>query len=228
MSIGKRIKEARIKKKMTQEDLGKLIGKSKSAVNNYENSVRGLNSNLLIKIIDALDVDANYLFQDYYLKDELKISDKAKKLYQSYMNTDEYTQKSVDSILSNSLERAEKMTSYKLITRPLFFEVEEFVKDNRFASVGFSLPDTPNNRESTAILIAFEDAMKPIYGNKDCILIKAADRINYDEIGIFQVGDRFVMRRLGIDVLTADNELFEPIPIDDSVRCVAKILRKIS
>ena len=70
--------------------------------------------------------------------------------------------------------------------------------------------------------------MKPIYGNKDCILIKAADRINYDEIGIFQVGDRFVMRRLGIDVLTADNELFEPIPIDDSVRCVAKILRKIS
>ena len=65
MSIGSRIKEARIKQKMTQKDLGDLIGKSKSAVNNYENSVRGISSNLLIRIIKALNVDANYLFQDY-------------------------------------------------------------------------------------------------------------------------------------------------------------------
>ena len=228
MSIGSRIKEARIKQKMTQKDLGDLIGKSKSAVNNYENSVRGISSNLLIRIIKALNVDANYLFQDYFADDTLNLNDKAKKLYRDYMETDEYTQKSVDYILNKSKERIERQGATRLITRPLYFKVEEFAQDNRFASIGFSLPDTPNNRAGTALLMSFDDAMDPIYADNDCLLVRSCSSIDYDDIGIFRIGNKYMMRKMGINELLAANRKYKAIPLSSEIQCLAKVLRKIS
>lgn len=228
MSIGSRIKEARIKQNMTQKDLGDLIGKSKSAINNYENSVRGISSNLLIRIIKALGVDANYLFQDYFADETLSLNEKARKLYQDYMNTDEYTQKSVDYMLNKSIERIERQEASRLITRPLYFKVEEFAQDNRYASIGFSLPDTPNNRAGTALLMSFDDAMDPTYTDNDCLLVRSCSSIDFDDIGIFKVGDKYLMRKMGINELLASNRKYDAIPLSPDIKCLAKVLRKIS
>ena len=66
MNIGKRIKEIRIRRGLTEKQLGEKIGKSASAISNYENNFRGLNAEILVKIIKVLDVEPNYLFQDYF------------------------------------------------------------------------------------------------------------------------------------------------------------------
>ena len=194
MSLGSRIREVRIQKGLTQAELGELIGKSKSAINNYENSVRGINSNLLVRIMRALEAEPNYLFQDDHVFYESRMTPKAKTLIHNYVNSDEYTQKGIDSLLELALERAAKEETNKLITRPLYFEVIDFVQDNRYASIGFPLPDTQNNRAATALLIAFDDGMSPTYNIKDCLLIKACSGVSVGHIGIFQTENGYCIR----------------------------------
>lgn len=64
MGIGKRIREARLKQHMTQQELGKLLGVTKGAVANYENDVSHPKETVLYQLFHTLSVDANYLFQD--------------------------------------------------------------------------------------------------------------------------------------------------------------------
>ena len=64
MGIGKRIKEARENLGLTQNELGALIGITGSAVTNYEKETSHPKEAVMYKLIEALGVDANYLFQD--------------------------------------------------------------------------------------------------------------------------------------------------------------------
>lgn len=65
MSIGQRLKEARIIRQMTQEDLAKAVGVTKGAIGNYETEVSSPKESILIKLMEVLQIDANYLYQDF-------------------------------------------------------------------------------------------------------------------------------------------------------------------
>jgi len=65
MSIGQRLKEARLSRNMTQEDLASAVGVTKGAIGNYETEVSSPKETILIKLMDVLQVDANFLYQDY-------------------------------------------------------------------------------------------------------------------------------------------------------------------
>ena len=64
MGIGYRIKEAREIQGLTQIELGRLVGVTGSAITNYENETSHPKEPVMYKLIEALKVDANYLFQD--------------------------------------------------------------------------------------------------------------------------------------------------------------------
>ncbi len=64
MGIGKRIKEARLALNLTQEELAHILGVTKGAVANYENETSHPKEPVMYKMFEALNVDANYLFQD--------------------------------------------------------------------------------------------------------------------------------------------------------------------
>ena len=64
MSIGSRITEARKRLGLTQESLAKKISVSKGAIANYENGVSVPKTEIMYRIFEALDVDANFLYQD--------------------------------------------------------------------------------------------------------------------------------------------------------------------
>lgn len=64
MGIGRRIKEARMDRGLSQEQLGKMIGVTGSAITNYEKEISHPKESVMYALIDALEVDANYLFQD--------------------------------------------------------------------------------------------------------------------------------------------------------------------
>ena len=65
MSIGQRLKDARLARKMTQPDLAKAVGVTKGAIGNYETDVSSPKEPILIKLMEVLQIDANYLYQDY-------------------------------------------------------------------------------------------------------------------------------------------------------------------
>lgn len=65
MSIGERIKQAREYAGYTQQELGSLVGITGSALTNYEKGSSTPRYSILIKIMDVLNIDANFLFQDF-------------------------------------------------------------------------------------------------------------------------------------------------------------------
>lgn len=64
MSFGSRLRERRDALGMTQTELGRLLGVTGSAIANYENGFSSPKADVLYKVFDALQCDANYLFQD--------------------------------------------------------------------------------------------------------------------------------------------------------------------
>lgn len=64
MSLGERLREARKAKNMTQTDLARELGISVNSVANYERGTSFPKEDYLYKIINLLELDPNYLFQD--------------------------------------------------------------------------------------------------------------------------------------------------------------------
>jgi len=74
MGIGKRLKEARERAGLTQEELGRKIGVTGSSITNYEKETSHPKEPIMYKLIDVLDIEPNFLFQDCV---KLDLSDEA-------------------------------------------------------------------------------------------------------------------------------------------------------
>lgn len=61
MVIGSRIKEERIKRKMSQQQLGDLLGVTKVSVCGYESGTRTPTMETFLKLIDVLNLTPDYL-----------------------------------------------------------------------------------------------------------------------------------------------------------------------
>ena len=56
-----RLKQLRLEKELTQEELGKIIGMTKQSVYNYENGKRKCDEESLIKLAEFFNVSVDYL-----------------------------------------------------------------------------------------------------------------------------------------------------------------------
>jgi transcriptional regulator with XRE-family HTH domain len=69
MDIGLKIKQARLAKRMTQEELGKLVGVQKSAIAKYENGrIVNIKRSTLKKISDVLNISPAELIWEEEIK----------------------------------------------------------------------------------------------------------------------------------------------------------------
>ena len=107
MSIGSRIKERRITLKLTQEELARLIGVTKGAIANYENEVSTPKIDLMYKLFDVLQCDANYLHQDdlAHIYEESATPEEFERIIKKYRALDEPGKKLVDTVLDQSYDR---------------------------------------------------------------------------------------------------------------------------
>ena len=85
MPFGNRLKEARIMRNLTQEELAKAIHVSKGAIGNYESEVSSPKESILIKLMEVLSIDANFLFQDLVnIKPNVALPDDESRLLTAY------------------------------------------------------------------------------------------------------------------------------------------------
>lgn len=64
MAFADRLKEARLKIGYTQEQIAEKIGVAKSTYTGYEKGTREPNVNTIGRLMEELNVDANFLWQD--------------------------------------------------------------------------------------------------------------------------------------------------------------------
>lgn len=77
MEIGRKIKEARVSKGLTQEELGNMVGLQKSAIAKYENGrVVNIKRSTLQKLAQALDLRGSDLIIESNPKEAAELSAK--------------------------------------------------------------------------------------------------------------------------------------------------------
>lgn len=105
MAIKDRIKEARLKKGYTQEQLAREIGVAKSTVTGYEKGNSEPSIETIIKIMVALDIDANYLWQDE-CDFPVKVSYDEMEHIKKYRDLNDHGKEVVDLILEKEYQNS--------------------------------------------------------------------------------------------------------------------------
>lgn len=115
MGIGYRIKEARERLGLTQTELGSIVGVTGSAITNYEKETSHPKEQIIYKLMETLNVDANYLFQDavHLPKKENDITLTEYEHIKKYRVLDEHGKEMVDFTLQKEWERSTKIVSFE-------------------------------------------------------------------------------------------------------------------
>lgn len=108
MSLGSRIKELREDKNISRNKLADLLGVTVGAISNYENEISSPKEPILFKIMEVLNCDANYLFQDainiHAMEHNLSIGEY--KIIEKYRSLDGHGREMVDFTLEKEYERS--------------------------------------------------------------------------------------------------------------------------
>lgn len=108
MSIGSRIKELRELNGISRNEFASMLGVTVGAISNYENDVSSPKEPILFKIIESLNCDANYIFQDS-VKIKTQQNDVTLAEYEhikQYRDLDDHGKEMVDFTLEKEYERS--------------------------------------------------------------------------------------------------------------------------
>lgn len=224
MAFADRLKEARLKKGYTQEQIAEKIGVAKSTYTGYEKGNREPNVNTIGRLMEEFDVDANFLWQDETtFPFELTYAE-MEYLVKKYRALDAHGKEMVDFTLLKEWERStadQKVISMLPDTPSLRF----LSYYQRMASAGsgeflfsdiptdvIAVPDTPLSNRADFVIGVNGDSMEPTYSDGDKVLIKKAQNVPIGEIGIFIRGTECFIKEAGEDRLISHNENKEKYP----------------
>lgn len=237
MAFNDRLKEARISKNLTQEELANKIGVAKSTMNGYEKGVSEPSINTISKIIDILEIDANFLYQDEINNNvEAIITIPEKKLLNNYRLLDSYGKKAVDSIINIEIGRINHQSlliDNSYISKPYYANGASagsgnYLSDDLDCST-ITIPETSLSKKADFVLSVNGNSMLPTFENGDKVLVKKQESINLGEIGIFIINNESYIKELGKGKLISHNKEYEDIELNefDYVTCIGKVIGKL-
>lgn len=245
MTIGEKIKQERIKRGMTQDELAHELGyKSRTSINKIETGKRDIPRSQIKQIAKILDVSpllllgfedekpANKTFEpsvDALCED--KISDRELTHIKKYRTLDVYGKKLVDNVLDMECERCADKDSGSieilLCSLPASAGLGEFLSDE--LSKIIEIPDTPLNRSADFVVQVNGDSMRPDFDDDDYLLVHKQPQVYEGEIGIFVINGCGYVKRFGGDRLESLNEKYDDIVFSeyDNVVCYGKVIGKV-
>ena len=102
MTFGKRLRQARTEKRMTQKQLAELIGAKHNSVSDWENDKNKPDPDTIELLCGALEISPNYLLNTK--SDDISVSEK--EIIRKYRALDEHGKEMVDFTLLKEWERS--------------------------------------------------------------------------------------------------------------------------
>lgn len=249
MGIGYRIKEAREHLGLTQTELGNLVGVTGSAITNYEKETSHPKEQIIYRLMEALNVDANYLFQDAVHLPE-KGTDITLTEYEyikKYRSLDPYGQETVNMILDREVVRVKSLASQKdaiqelkdsyPISKPATVRYIQYYQ--RLASAGagqivfddipvdmLPIPDIPKYRKVKYAIGVNGRSMEPNFEDGDIVLVAPDEEVAINDIGIFVNNSGSVIKQRGKKTLISLNPDYDDIPLTSDTRCFGLVIDK--
>ena len=225
MKIGERIREAREKKGIAQKELAAMIGKSPTAMNNYEKYSKGLDPDIIAKLVKILDVSPNYLFQDFFDEEKYSYNEEENELVFDYRALDYSGKCVVRNNLDAEMARVnDQLLRERKISHPYFRDLTSYKDNNTLEASVQRLKDTANNQKADCLVRMYDDSMEPFYPKGSRLLVQNSSTISIHETGVFIVGDQMIIRTKGKDCLKARNSAYPDIPLSDSVIALGRVL----
>lgn len=111
MSFCERLKEQREYIGMSRAELANILGVTQAAIGNYENGISTPKADILFKVFDALECDANFLFQDEMNDQKADIFSVSEiNIVKKYRSLDTHGKRIVDLVLNEESERIKVTT----------------------------------------------------------------------------------------------------------------------
>ena len=241
MGIGKRIKEVRESLNITQKELGDMVGTTASAITNYENETSHPKEPILYALLNVLNVDANYLFQDCVNTidtNSVATPWEMGNLIKKYRGLDDHGKRMVNFVLDEESERMREELNR--------MEQDKYCED--FNVRFYDLPASAGTGEPldseyyTYIVVPLDkwvdgtdfaarvsgDSMEPKYSNGDIVLVKECE-VQVGEIGVFVVDGEGYIKKLGNGELISINPKYDNITLQnvDSIHSSGKVIGKL-
>ena len=234
MSFGSRLKARREQLGITQVQLAQMLGVTKGAVGNYETEVSSPKADILYRVFDVLQCDANYLFQDEMNVQE-EISPAEMEHIKKYRTLDGYGKKMVDMILELEIQRladlaAEDELAPNVIELPLFDQPASAGYGNwldETISEPIPVPDTPTTRRADFCIRVSGDSMEPRYSDGDLVFVRKQDDIPVGDFGIWVIDGSAYIKQRAADSLHSLNPEYDDVEQGENVFCVGKVIGKL-
>ena len=234
MSFGDRLKEARIMKGYTQKQLAEKLNIGGTTVTGYEKDNSEPSMNTISKIMEILDVDANFLFQDESYETtqkEKELSEKIKNLAKKYRDLDSFGRQTVDIVLDREITRVKELSNMKermkeletsqatvIDIQPRLENNARLIEYHHSASAGtgvfilgsegvdqLPIPDTPENRKVDYAIKVSGNSMEPDYNDGDIVLVSQKVELNHGDVGIFIINNDAYIKEYGETELISRN-----------------------
>ena len=231
MGIGRRIREAREKLGWTQKDLAGKIGVTSSSIANYEAETSHPKEPVLYALIEALQVDANFLFQDCVKIKEFLFTPDEKSLIENYRKLSRYDQETIRTLIQREHGRYEAVGLYhsigdncitlRLSDQPASAGKGVYLGPEAFTDI--KVRKRPETCDADFVIRVSGDSMEPKYHDGDYLLIKTGE-VSIGDIALVTLDGEGYIKRIGDGVLTSLNNHYKPIPLNDSVRVNGRVI----
>ncbi len=206
MSFGQRLRERRKELGMSQGELARALGVSLSAVSNYESGQNAMREDVLLRLLQVLDVEPNYLYQDFMSGKVFVCSVEERRLVEKYRRLRTTGRQALQSV-------ADALTSYQsdLEEERPKPEIRQIPLYRSPAAAGFMSPvfgedfdyidvtgDVPPGAEFAVRIQG--DSMEP-YIMDGSIAYVNRDPLSSGDVGIFCVDGELLCKQYVRDVL---------------------------
>lgn len=240
MTFGEKLKNARVDAGFTQSGLAKLLNTTNTTVSNWENNVSKPDLDMLSYICGSLDVSASYFLQSQLPEDEVSLPEL--KLIKKYRSLDPYGQETVNYILDREAARTAALNEKDVLIaqlqiKPANTRIIQYYQ--RLASAGtgevifedmpidrIEIPDVPKYKRVSYAIGVNGHSMEPLYYDGDMLLIEPTCQVDIGEIGIFIVGDKAYVKKLGNGELISLNAGYANIPLTEDSKCMGRVVDK--
>lgn len=231
MGIGQKLRHRRINLGLSRSQLAKMIHVTPSAIANYENGVSYPKPDILISLIIALEVDANYLYQDYLSNSKVRtlygqeLTRSEEEAISKYSKLTESGKQLVHMIIDEEYQRklTEEWVEYLCIQPGIRKLHSGFLLKQEECRVRFK-----KKYQFEKMEFCFQiqvDQHEPVYKKYSVLALKSSPAV-HNEIGIFRLNDIYYLctlyqidgkcrlRPLNVnepDIVVSDTDKFECI-----------------
>ena len=229
MSLSENIKKARIRQKMTQEQLAKRLNKSKNVISNWERGDNKPDAESILQLCTILKMDPNTLL-DWTYTEKYHLSLDEQNLIENYRDIEEWQKETLKSVLNDFVEHSQIHEIIPTRLVPLYAispsaGIGNYLEEDP-DSEQVSIKNTIENKHVDYILKVDGHSMEPKFKDGSYVKVKKQDSILPHEIGIFTIDGTSFIKQYEVDHLHSINPDYEDIQLQEDmyICCKGKVL----